>query len=111
MINYILQFLLGGSLFTLMYYFANIKKESISSILITVPLKFFISFIYIYLANGSNEKFVYNAVFTKIIYLTFLVLLYFMIQYYDQRYALTFCLIYWFIAITLLYNYILIDTE
>ncbi len=111
MIDYIFHFFFGGTLFSLLYYFANIKKESINAILITIPLKFLISFIYIYLANASNKKFIYNAIYMKSIYLIFLLIMFLLINYLNELYVITIGLICWLILTIIAYNYFLVDSS
>lgn len=61
---YLLQFIIGGTLITILYHFSKQKNNIICSIIPAFPTLFIIGLFYIYYFTGSVNKYSYNATFT-----------------------------------------------
>lgn len=63
-LNYIVHFLLGGILFTLIYHFSKKNDTVISSIIPAFPTLFLVGFIYYIYFGGNKIQYVQNCVYT-----------------------------------------------
>ena len=73
--DYLLQFLFGGTLMTLVYYFS--KKNTLFCALIpTLPIFFLTGLFYIYKFKGNCNNYIIHSIVYILCYLTFLLLLY-----------------------------------
>ena len=81
--NYLIQFLLGGIIFTLLYYFSKKNNTIVSSIIPTIPFVFYVGIFYIIAFKGKYESYVKNCIFTFTLNVIFMIFLYYIITYYD----------------------------
>lgn len=61
---YITQFIIGGTILTILYHFSKQNNNIICSIIPAFPTLFILGLLYIYYFTGSLDKYTYNATFT-----------------------------------------------
>ena len=63
-IRYLIQFIIGGTLFVLIYHFSKTKNTIISSIIPALPIVFLTGFIYLIYFEGNVLNYIKNCIFT-----------------------------------------------
>lgn len=108
---YVLQFLIGGIIFTSLYCYSKKKDTVISSIIPALPIVFLAGFIYIIYFNGEYKKYIKNSIYTFGISLLFVALLYLIITYITDEicYSLILLLIFFMLIVKVLINYKIIN--
>ena len=95
---YVLYFLLGGTLVTLIYHFSKEKNTVACSILPAFPTFFALGYILLYYFGGNIKNYVNNSVKTFGIDVICMMILLGLLSYFNALYALLlFFIIYFFI--------------
>ena len=79
--NYIIQFIIGGTLFTLIYHFSKVNNTIICSILPAFPTLFLTGFFYLIYFGGNIKQYIKNTIYTFSTDIIFMILLYITIKY------------------------------
>jgi len=107
--NYVTQFIIGGALFTTLYHFAHMSNEKYMAIIIALPIRICVSYIYSNFTSANLEKIYKNSAITILVTL-FLVLLTYSLLYnkVNQHVAFFIGILFWFICIFLSSKYLLV---
>ena len=94
--NYLVQFLLGGILFTLLYHFSKEKNTMISSIITAFPTLFLAGFMYLLYFDANIIHYVQNCVYTfsldVVFFITILILYSLFPKSIGLYFGLAFCI-------------------
>ena len=104
---YIIYFITGGTLVTLIYHFGKNNNTVVCSIIPAFPTIFILGFLFLYYFNGNIEFYVRNTIFTFGLDFITMILL-FLLIIYTKNAALSFVL---FIVIYLSIIYYLIKEK
>ena len=80
-LNYILQFIIGGVLFTLIYHYSKVNNTVMSSIIPAFPTVFLVGFFYLIYYKGNTLDYVKNSIFTFSLSVALFVILYILLFY------------------------------
>jgi len=86
--EYLFQFLIGGTLMVLLFYFSKQKNTVICALIPTLPILFLIGLFYLYKFKGDLKHYIINASIYILFYLVFLVML-FIIFYNSKKIVLS----------------------
>ena len=106
MLEYIIQFIIGGTLFTLLYYFSKKNNTIKMAILIALPIRVILSYFYSLITNTDLHEIYSSSLST--IGLTFAMVILAVIllsMNVNKNIAFWSSLIFWVIGISLFYNY------
>ncbi len=84
--NYVIQFLVGGTLFMILYYFTKEKNTVISSIIPAFPVVFITGYLYLLYFNGNIESYTQNTIKTFLLDVIFITILYILISNFNVEY-------------------------
>ena len=84
--NYIIQFLIGGTLFVILYLFTKEKNTIIASIIPAFPVVFITGYFYLLYFKGNVQTYTKNAICTFALDVIFMTLLYLLILYVQDVY-------------------------
>ena len=84
--NYVTQFILGGSLFTLMYHFTKMNNTVVSSIIPAFPVVFLTGYMYLIYFKGDVLEYTNNTIYTFGLDFLFMILLYVLLYYVVKNY-------------------------
>ena len=84
--NYIIQFLIGGTLFVILYLFTKEKNTIIASIIPAFPVVFITGYLYLLYFKGNVQTYTKNAICTFSLDVIFMILLYLLIFYVQDVY-------------------------
>ncbi len=84
--NYVIQFLVGGTLFMILYYFTKEKNTVISSIIPAFPVVFITGYLYLLYFNGNVEIYTQNTIKTFLLDVIFIIILYTFITSFNTEY-------------------------
>ena len=84
--EYLIQFLIGGILFTTLYHFSKEKNTLMSSIIPSFPLFFLITLMYIIYFNANLGFYLKNICVTNTLLLLFVLMIYFTFIYFKNIY-------------------------
>ena len=79
--NYIIQFLIGGTLFVILYYFTKEKDTIIASIIPAFPVVFITGYLYLLHFKGNIQTYTKNTICTFSLDVVFMIILYIFIIY------------------------------
>lgn len=80
-LNYILQFVIGGILFTLIYHYSKNNNTVISSIIPAFPTVFFVGLFYFIYFKGNTLDYVRNSILTFSLSVVLFIILYTLLVY------------------------------
>ena len=109
--EYLIQFLVGGILFVLIYHFSKKRNTIISSILPALPIVFFTGFIYLTYFQANVLNYVRNCIFTFGCDIIFFTMFYLLVNTFTKNIFLSLILsliIYILLLYSLVKNNILI---
>ena len=78
---YIIQFIIGGTLFTLIYHFSKVNNTIICSILPAFPTLFLTGFFYLMYFGGNIKQYIKNTIYTFSADVILMIILYLTIKY------------------------------
>ena len=84
--NYVIQFIVGGTLFMILYYFTKEKNTVISSIIPAFPVVFITGYLYLLYFNGNVEIYTQNTIKTFLLDVIFIITLYILITNFNVEY-------------------------
>ena len=84
--NYIIQFLIGGTLFVILYFFTKEKNTIIASIIPAFPVVFITGYLYLLYFKGNVQTYTKNTICTFSLDVIFMILLYLLIFYVQDVY-------------------------
>lgn len=85
--EYLIQFFIGGILFTMLYHFSKEKNTLISSIIPSFPILFLVTLIYIISFNANVIFYLKNICVTNSLLLLFVLMIYFSFIYFKNIYV------------------------
>ena len=88
MYYYLLQFLIGGTLFIFLYHFTKEKNTIVSSIIPALPIIFLVGLFYLNFFDGNINNYSNNSLYTYSLLLLFLIIFNIMINnFYKNLYV------------------------
>jgi hypothetical protein len=82
--QYLITFILGGTLLTLLFHFSKENNTIISSVIPALPALFLSGLIFLIYFNGNTKTYIRNSCFVFFVKFVFCVFLYFMVLYFDN---------------------------
>ncbi len=83
--EYLLHFLLGGTLFIILFHFTKEKNTIISSIIPAFPVVFLTGFFYLIYFHGNVKKYTRNAIFTFVLLTFFIFILHLLLSVFSKN--------------------------
>ncbi len=107
MIDYLLQFIVGGILYTSLYHFAKRKQEWLMAILIAFPMRILFSYIYTTFTKAKLQKILSNACVTIFVTFIFVCCASILNNYLKSQMAMLISFIIWLIGMFIATKFIL----
>lgn len=83
--EYLLHFLLGGTLFIILFHFTKEKNTVISSIIPAFPVVFLSGFFYLIYFDGNLKKYTRNTIFTFVLLTSFIFILHLLVTVFSKN--------------------------
>ena len=101
MLDYLVQFAIGGILFSGLYYFAKQKQEWIMSIIIAIPIRIIASYVYTFFTVANMEKVLNNSSITIFVTLMFVILMTLLLKITNKHIAFLLGFVFWITGISI----------